>query len=449
MPPDRSAPAGFPNRTGPGQSAGGGLAAGNRAGTGNLSAFAGGGQGRLSSTLPGFTGPEGGGGILPGSPAGRPRTGNLTEDGQAGQFGRPFGDSPRQSDGGVGDFLGMDRPLRPQALPAGVPSRDSGLSPANRAGAGGASGGNQALVNNRPVNIGEVHTGNNSVIHQRMSWAGIGQNSVAAINGRWQNQMGELHGWPARNPARISYCSHWGNGVRNNVGWRYSHCFNDDWWVHHPHGWCGWHYGWRFNSHPWGYWWTVPTYSTLTGWFAWQAPAEVWAQPVYYDYGQGGNVVYENNSVLILGSEVASAGEFAQSAADLATVAPPANDQDAAAAEWMALGTFAVSAGETDTTPSRVLQLAVNRAGVISGTLYNSQTDRSDSVQGQVDRETQRVAFRTGDSDSVVMETGLYNLTQDSVPVLVHFGTDRVENWLLARLESPDHGNPVGGQQSN
>ena len=45
------------------------------------------------------------------------------------------------------------------------------------------------------------------------------------------------------------------------------------------------------------------------------------------------------------------------------------------------------------------------------------------------------MAFRIGESDSVVAETGLYNLTQEEAPVLIHFGTERTENYLLVRLE--------------
>lgn len=175
----------------------------------------------------------------------------------------------------------------------------------------------------------------------------------------------------------------------------------------------------------------------MTNWFTWSAPATVWSEPVYYDYGTGGNVVYQDNSVYIGGTEVASTQEFAQSAMDLATVEPPATEKQAEEAEWMPLGTFAVSSDEQETEPTRVLQLAVNRDGVIAGTLYNTQTDQSDAVQGQVDKETQRVAFRIGESEDVVVETGLYNLTQEEAPAMVHFGADRVENWLLVRLEAP------------
>lgn len=172
-------------------------------------------------------------------------------------------------------------------------------------------------------------------------------------------------------------------------------------------------------------------------WFTWTAPQTVWAQPVYYDYGQGGNVVYNNNSVYINGDQVATSTEFAQSAAELATVAPPASEEEASKVEWLSLGTFTVSAGEKDVDPNRIVQLAVSKEGIISGTLYNTQTDKTQSVQGQVDKETQRVAFRIGESEDIVIESGLYNLTQDEAPLLVHFGPDKVENWLLVRLDDP------------
>jgi hypothetical protein len=50
------------------------------------------------------------------------------------------------------------------------------------------------------------------------------------------------------------------------------------------------------------------------------------------------------------------------------------------------------------------------------------------------------VAFRIGESENIVVETGLYNLTQEEAPALVHFGTDKVEDWLLVRLEAPEDG---------
>ena len=132
---------------------------------------------------------------------------------------------------------------------------------------------------------------------------------------------------------------------------------------------------------------------------------------------------------------VSTAEEFAMSAMELATVAPPESEEQAATTEWLPLGTFAVSTNEKDLEPSHVVQMAVSREGIISGTLFNIDTEQSQAVQGQVDRETQRVAFRIGESETIVAETGLYNLTQEEAPLLIHFGTERSEEYLLVRLE--------------
>ncbi|MEM1305251.1 MAG: mu-protocadherin- cell-suface protein, partial [Planctomycetota bacterium] len=144
------------------------------------------------------------------------------------------------------------------------------------------------------------------------------------------------------------------------------------------------------------------------------------------------------------GAEVATAEEFAQSAMDLATVEPPASEEEASEAEWLPLGTFAVSTDERDTDPTITVQLAVDKQGVVAGTLYNIETDEAQAIQGAVDRETQRVAVRFGENESLVAETGLYNLTQDEAPVLVHFGPDTTENYLLVRLDAPEEATDEG-----
>lgn len=339
----------------------------------------------------------------------------------------------------------------------GIPDRPLGSRPSFPQGIdrpttlpGRLPGGSDRPIFNRPGdswNVGNINLGNNSTINNRPSWVNINQNSLVNINSRWQGQINGLYGWTDRYPGRLNYWHNWGSGIRN-AWWpgRYygGHWFDDHWWHGHHHYWCGWHYGYWFNRYPWTYWWTYPTYVDLSSWFAWSAPAAVWSQPVYYDYGPGGNVTYENNIVYINGEQVASADEFSQSAMSLATVPPPADDEQAAQAEWMPLGTFAVSTSDKDAQPTRMIQLAVNRQGIVSGTLFNMQTDQAQSIQGQVDKETQRVAFRIGENERVVVETGLYNLTQQEAPVLVHFGTDRVENWLLVRLEAPPESGTAG-----
>lgn len=103
---------------------------------------------------------------------------------------------------------------------------------------------------------------------------------------------------------------------------------------------------------------------------------------------------------------------------ELATVPPPKDEAQADATEWMRLGTFAVSTSEDEGEPTRFIQLAVSREGIVSGTFFNTQTDVAQAVLGQVDSQPQRVAMRLGEDDSIIAETGLYNPTLDEAPEL-------------------------------
>jgi hypothetical protein len=44
------------------------------------------------------------------------------------------------------------------------------------------------------------------------------------------------------------------------------------------------------------------------------------------------------------------------------------------------------------------------------------------------------------DRTDVVLETGLYNLTQEEAPAMIHFGAEKSEQALLVRLEEPEEG---------
>jgi hypothetical protein len=137
------------------------------------------------------------------------------------------------------------------------------------------------------------------------------------------------------------------------------------------------------------------------------------------------------------GRRVASAEDFARSAADLATVPPPKNLEAAKNTQWLPLGTFVLSTNEKEADSSRMIQLAVSKDGIISGTYYDEKTDKAQPIQGRVDKETQRVAFRIGNDDQTVYEAGLFNLTHNEVPLLVHSGVNEADLNLLVRLEKP------------
>lgn len=272
---------------------------------------------------------------------------------------------------------------------------------------------------------------------QRPDWQKLGPDRVTNIHNEWNvavnKNSADFQNWNKLHPERANYWHGWGAGVQANWGGAASRpWFNDTWWATHPVQNGYWHYGYR--SQPWQYWWSIPTWAAVTSWY----PAASSTQGSYYDYGTGGNVVYENNRVLIDGQDVASSEEFAQSAAELATVEPPADDQAAAAADWLPLGTFALSRSPDDDDLSRIVQLAVDKNGVVSGTLYNCNTDKTYTLQGRIDKQTQRVALMMADRTDLVLETGLYNLTQEEAPAMIHFGSEKSEPALLVRLKQPE-----------
>jgi hypothetical protein len=252
------------------------------------------------------------------------------------------------------------------------------------------------------------------------SFTGANLNNRAALNNA------------VLSPHRAHHWNHWAGNVRH--GWHHNHwfhgCFNNRFWAfHHCHfPWARSFYWW--GARPWHHWWGCPTWAGYQTWF----PSWGWSDPYYYDYGPGGNVVFSSGYAYVNDQPIATIEDYAASALDLATVPTPANPDEAT--EWLPLGTFAIAIDKDDKEPTRILQLAVDRDGIISGTMYNKTTEQTYPVQGRVDKATQRVAFTIGDVKDVVMETGIYNLTQQQTPLLAQ-GEGRTETYLLLRLDPP------------
>lgn len=167
----------------------------------------------------------------------------------------------------------------------------------------------------------------------------------------------------------------------------------------------------------------------MTTWLPWG-----WGQPMYYNYGN--NCYYEGDTVYYNNQPVASADQYAaqaeQIAASVPDVTPPESD-------WMSLGVFAITQdGEaTGPDPTMFLQLSVSKQGIIAGTFQNTATDSTQSIEGMVDKESQRAAWTIVDQSWPVMETGIVNLTENTTPALVHFADGTTQQWLLVRLEAP------------
>ena len=294
---------------------------------------------------------------------------------------RPGGERPGLGErGGVGERLGGGERLQASQLPA------------ERPGAGGRPG------------LGERPGGGER--------PGIGERPGG----------GER---PSQLPARFPNAGQ----IRDNLGDRYDNLFTPGWWRDHP-GMAN-AYWQNFGKYQYArnHWWRHAAWGSLAGWVA----GSSWGSPDYYDYGE--EIYYQDDQVYSGGTPVASAEEYYQQASDLASSAPPAQPSET---EWLPLGVFAISR-DSATNSNVLLQLAIDKNGVIAGTYYNVSTDSGRPVRGMVDKKTQRAAwtFSDGKNTDVVMETGLFNLTQDQTDAFVHFGKEKTEQCLMVRLVEP------------
>ncbi len=192
--------------------------------------------------------------------------------------------------------------------------------------------------------------------------------------------------------------------------------------------------GWGANNA-----WRAATWKSVGAWMG-----DPQTAPVYYDYGN--NVTYEDDSVYVNGQDAGTTQQYYGQASALA--------QSGAAAEapsdgdWLPLGVFALTkANEKNSIVT--IQLAVNKQGVIRGNYTDTKTEKTMAIQGAVDKQTQRVAFTVGDNKSNLIETGLYNLTKDEAPALVHQGNDKTVQYLLVRLDKDKDAQAANGQPTS
>ena len=193
-----------------------------------------------------------------------------------------------------------------------------------------------------------------------------------------------------------------------------------DFWSDHPN-WAA----WRINA---PYRWA--TWAALTGWFGWGAGYS----EVTYAYGD--NVYYNEEQVYYGDQPVATAEDYANQAAAIAAAAP--ENLNPQASEWMPLGVFAVTQDRQPTgiEPTLFMQLAVNEDGG-HGTFKNEATGEVQTLEGMIDKKSQRAAWCVEGKSSPIVETGIANLTKDTVPALVHFDDGQTQQMLLVRLEEP------------
>ena len=406
-----------------------GAAGGNKGGFPDLAAKGGAGQrgGQLAGRTQGGQGGQLGGRGQAGQPGGR------LQGAQGGQLGGRLGQAGAVAGGVAGGALagglaggalgGQGGDLGGRLQGGNLGQRGENFSPQR----------NQAVANRQQYwnNWSKTNQGrvNDFKTNRNKDWSNISnfrnnQNVANRFNkGDWSNYQNNVQNF--RNNRSLE--------INNNIQNHFDGNFDNNWW-----GNCGWYRGGYYGGNPW-WWWGGAALATAGTFLAIDAFNDAAYQPPVYDYGV--NVVYQGDEVYVDGKPAATAKQYTQQAVALANEpatqppppAPPAPGQEP---EWLPLGVWAL-AQEEKGDAYMFFQLSIDKNGVVTGAYQNALSGEKSPISGQVDKQTQRVAWKIGTGNTVV-ETGLQNLTQDVASCLVHFGEGNTQTWLLVRLKQPE-----------
>jgi hypothetical protein len=268
---------------------------------------------------------------------------------------------------------------------------------------------------------------------------------------RWRNNV--WTGDDRRGRDDRDWSGRWRDGSRFDVArqirqnWRDRDWDDDDfpfrigWWGGrdwHGHRWDHWdHFG---HSRPF-YWWYWATAPRLSNWITYR-----WGTPYYWDYGPGEYIYYDDGAIYINGRWHQPAPVFYENTVRLVEQAPDLTPQEAASAQWLPLGVFAVTR-DGRAQADVLVQLAVTQEGVIGGTASDQQSGTSYPIEGVVEKQSQRAVWSYTDARGrrVVMETSIFNLTQPEATGLVHYSPENIEVIELVRLDPPESASTMAG----
>jgi hypothetical protein len=354
-----------------------------------------------------------------------------------GRTGTRSGTGPSQRPGrnDAGNFLGVATGIGAAAALGGAVANQPSQLPANRFGGGQQPAPPNQRANWNARSLNRDYKWRERVYKRNDAWNQradqrkvLREDFQKNRDERWDNLQSRREDWQQYRKDLWDYRANRAEEIWDNARDFYDDVFDDAWW-----GYWGWGTWWPgyYPSDPW-WWWSSPTWDSL-GTFV-SVPSE----PNYVDYGV--NVIYDGDTASIDNQSIPAEQydkpilEAAANVKQPSSPLPPTDPNQSA--EWMPLGVFAL-AQEDKGDPVMFFQLSINREGILSGAFQSTITNDTRPIAGQVDKASQRAAWRIGDNTETIFETTLGNLTQDVSPIAVHFGNSRTQTWLLVRMPEP------------
>ena len=200
------------------------------------------------------------------------------------------------------------------------------------------------------------------------------------------------------------------------------HIFDDHFWNHFRRRNNNWYFDNNFQ------WFSVATWPRIVVWLPW-----AWSRPIYYYYEADGDVYYSTTEDFSYLIPVDSKELFIEQATRIANARYPISKQQS---DWMPLGMFAFALdNDSSDMPKRYISLAISKEGAVSGAYFDAASNTMLEIQGGIDQESQRIAWKFVGNDWPIMESGLYNLTKDESTLLIHTSSRTTQTEVLIRLE--------------
>jgi hypothetical protein len=110
-------------------------------------------------------------------------------------------------------------------------------------------------------------------------------------------------------------------------------------------------------------------------------------------------------------------------------------------AQWMPLGVFGLVAnGQIQSNVT--MQLNVSKNGTIRGTYYDLLSNTTQTMKGSVDKVNRRAAWSISTNPTVVFETNLNNLTNNTGWVNIYHGNKQTQKATLVQMNTVANENP-------
>jgi hypothetical protein len=187
--------------------------------------------------------------------------------------------------------------------------------------------------------------------------------------------------------------------------------FTAEWYADHPAAWQ--------STHPHADAWAAATATGVAAWLGWAAyPAN------------DGDGTYNTTVVY----EQAPAEETeAEPAADDEVLADQAAISQEDANDWLALGVYSVLSNSGEPA-ARLLQLSVNRQGELRGVYYDTISNNSQNLSGQIDQSTQVAQWSIDSNAQTTFRANLSQLTQPNGAIQVN-QPGGGQQWRIARQQ--------------